>query len=37
MSLVVLSIVGGINEQNNIVNIVRVDDWIAEWAIIGSN
>ena len=37
MSLIVSSIVGGINEQNSIVKNVCVDDWTAELAIIVSD
>ena len=37
MNLIVSGIVGGINEQNNIVNNVCADDWTAERAIIASN
>ena len=37
MNLSVWGIVGGVNEQNNIVNTVRTDDWAAESAIKASN
>ena len=37
MSLVVLGIVTGVNEQNNNVNSVRVDDWTVKRTIIASN
>ena len=37
MGQLVLCIVGGVNEQNNIVQNVLVYDWIAKRAIIASN
>ena len=37
MSLIVRAIVGGVNEQNSIVNIVCVDDWATESAIKATN
>ena len=37
MSLIVSSIVGGINEQNSIVKNVCADDWTAKCAIIASD
>ena len=37
MSLIISSIVGGVNEQNNIVNSVREDNLTAERTIIASN
>ena len=37
MSWIDASIVGGVNEQNSIVNRVRAADWTAERAIIASN
>ena len=37
MRLLVLYIVGGVYEQNNIVKNVNVDDWTAERAIVASN
>ena len=37
MSIIVSSIVEGVNRQNSIVNNVCVDGWTAEWAIIASN
>ena len=37
MNSILSSIVGGVNEQNNIVNSVRAADWTAERAIIVSN
>ena len=37
MSSIVSSIVGGVNEQNSIVNTVCVDNWTAELSTIASN
>ena len=37
MSFIVSSIVGGVNEQNSILNTVCADDWTAESAIKASN
>ena len=37
MCFIVPSIVGGVYEQNSIVNSVHVDDWTVEWAIIASS
>ena len=37
MKWLVLSIVGGLYEQNSVVKNVRVDDWTVELAIIASN
>ena len=37
MSLIVSSIVGGVNEQNSIVNTMCVDNWTAKLSAIASN
>ena len=37
MSLILSSIVGGVNEKNGIVNSVQANDWTAKRAIIASN
>ena len=37
MSLIVLSIVRDVNDQNSIMKNVRADDWTAELVIIASN
>ena len=37
MNLILSSIVGGVNEQNSIVNSVRAADWTAKWVIFAGN